>query len=106
MTDPGWERVYSLNTSDDKETATVYERTPWHTARIWAIPGMVLLVVANTSIQNILIDAPIYFLACLLINRLFVGIYRKISRPSDFEWVATIPLVLFLAAGALGVFGV
>ena len=90
--------------SNDKETATVYERTPWHTARIWAIPGMVVLVVYNGAVMpTIFIDAPIHFLICLLINRVCVGIYRKFWRLPDFEWVATMPLLLLLVAGVLGI---
>ena len=45
-----WERVCSVGMSNDKETATVYERTPWRTARIWAIPGMVMLLIDRKSV--------------------------------------------------------
>ncbi len=99
-----WERVCSVGMSNDKETATVYERTPWHTARIWAIPGMVMLLIFLFRQQgrlfgvDLVISAPIFFLSCLLINRVCVGIYRKYSRPPDFEWVATMPFLLFLVA--------
>ena len=93
--------------ANDKDTPSHYKQKAWETAAIWAIPGMVIQMIFNALYRGglhasgLVIDSVILFVVFMLINRGCVAVYRKFSLRPDREWIAMMPLLLFLLAGLI-----
>ncbi len=92
--------------ANDKDTPSHYKQKAWNTAAIWAIPMMVIQVITNAIPRGGLradhvIDVVVYVGIFMLLNLVCVAVYRKFSLRPDREWIAMMPLLLFLLAGLI-----